>query len=79
MVSRSGLPLSQVSAVAIASRFCSIRSAIFSRMLDRSVAEVRPQASRTLWAASRAASISLASERGTSQTTLPVTGEMFCM
>ena len=42
-VSRTGLPLSQLSATAIFSRFCSIRSAILLRMTARSAGEVLPQ------------------------------------
>jgi hypothetical protein len=43
----------------------------------RSVGEVRPQASRALWAASSAFSMSSCVERGISQKGLPVTGLMF--
>ncbi len=64
-VSRTALPLSQVSVTASSSRFCSMRSAIFSRMFERSCTEVRPQASAAAWAASRALSMSSAVERGT--------------
>jgi hypothetical protein len=76
IVSRIGLPLSHVSASAIFSRFVSIRSAIFKRICDRSATAVRPQASLAAWAASRAASMSDASERAISQTGWPVIGEM---
>ena len=53
-----------------------MRSAIFSRMLERSVGDVLPQAGAALWAASSARSMSSAVERGTSQNTAPVTGVM---
>jgi hypothetical protein len=59
-----GLPLSQVSVMASSSRFCSMRSAIFSSTSERSCTEVRPQASAAAWAASRALSMSSAVERG---------------
>ena len=77
VVSRIGLPLSQVSASAMRSRFSSIRSAILFRMRARSPAEVRPQASLAACAASSAFSTSCASERATSQMTRPVIGEVF--
>mgnify|MGYP001436971679 CR=1 FL=1 len=41
----------------------------------RAAGEVRPQASRALWAASSASSMSAACERAAWQKTLPVTGE----
>src|ERR1700758_2967498 len=63
IVSRSGLPLSQVSALASSSRFCSMRSAILLRMLERSVGEVLPQAVLAAWAASSARSMSSAVDR----------------
>ncbi|MNN72274.1 hypothetical protein D3C81_1882950 [compost metagenome] len=75
-VSRIGLPLSQVSVMASSSRFCSIRSAILSRTLERSCTEVRPQASAAAWAASRAFSMSSAVERGNSAIGWPFTGEV---
>lgn len=65
-VSRTALPLSQVSVMASNSRFCSIRSAIFSSTSERSWALVLPQASAAAWAASSALSMSLAVERGKS-------------
>ena len=77
MVSRSGLPLSQVSALASSSRFCSMRSAILLRMLARVVGEALPQAVLAAWAASSASSMSSAVERGTSQNARPVIGVMF--
>src|SRR5690606_40676723 len=76
-VSRTALPLSQVSATASFSRLASIRSAILSRMLERSVGDVLPQAGAALWAASSASSMSSALERGISQKTSPVTGVIF--
>ena len=76
IVSRIGLPLSQVSAVASISRLASMRSAILLRMLARSAGLVRPQASLAAWAASSAGSMSAASERAISQTGWPVIGEM---
>jgi len=75
MVSRIGLPLSQVSAVARVWRFSSMRSAIRSRTRERSAALVLPQASLAAWAASRARSTSSACERAISQTLRPVIGE----
>ena len=77
VVSRIGLPLSQVSARAISSRFASIRSAIRLRISARSAALVRPQASLAACAASSAASTSSAFDRATSQSTWPFTGERF--
>ena len=47
----------QVSAVASSSRFCSMRSAIFSSTEARSVGEVRPQAALAACAASSARSM----------------------
>ena len=76
-VSRIGLPLSHVSATARASRFASMRSAIFSRMFERSVTVVLPHASAALCAASSASSTSAALPRATSQNTCPVTGVTF--
>ena len=77
VVSRIGLPLSQVSARAIVSRFASIRSATLFRITARSATLVRPQASLAACAASSAASTSAAFERATSQSTCPFTGERF--
>lgn len=51
-----------------------MRSAIFSRISERSCAEVRPQASAAAWAASSARSMSSAVERGNSAMASPVTG-----
>ena len=76
-VSRTGLPLSQVSASATAWRLASIRSAILFRITARSATLVLPQASFAAWAASRASSTSAASERATSHRTRPFTGEVF--
>ncbi len=53
-----------------------MRSAIFSRMFERSCTEVRPQASAAVWAASRALSMSSAVERGNSAIGWPFTGEV---
>ena len=64
-VSRTALPLSHVSATANISRFCSIRSAIFNKIFDRSVADVLPHASFAAWAASKASSISSSVDRAT--------------
>ena len=75
MVSRIGLPLSQVSARASSSRFSSMRSAMWFRISARSAALARPQASLAAWAASSAASTSVASERAISQSFAPFTGE----
>ncbi len=74
IVSRIGLPLSQVSASGESSRFSSMRSAILFRILARSAGEVLPQASLALCAASSASSMSSACERAISQTVLPVIG-----
>ncbi|MNJ53580.1 hypothetical protein D3C77_489750 [compost metagenome] len=71
------LPLSQVSVMASSSRFCSMRSAIFSRISERACTEVVPQASAAAWAASRAFSTSSAVERGNSAISWPFTGEVF--
>ena len=64
-VSRTALPLSHVSATASFSKFCSIRSAILSKMFARSVGDVLPHASLAACAASNACSISSAVERAT--------------
>ncbi|MCY1186938.1 hypothetical protein D9M73_278570 [compost metagenome] len=53
-----------------------MRSAIFSRTLERSCTEVRPQASAAAWAASSAFSMSSAVERGNSAIGWPFTGEV---
>src|SRR6187401_3793202 len=74
IVSRRGLPLSQVSAAASMGRFASMRSAILLRIFARSVVDVLPQAAFALCAASSANSTSAAEDRATSQKTLPVTG-----
>ena len=76
-VSRTGLPLSHVSATAIFSRFSSIRSAIRLRMSARSAGEVLFHVGAAAHAASRAASMSSAVPRPTSQNVLPVTGVGF--
>ncbi len=56
----------------------SITSAIFSRMLARSVVEVfPPHDGAAAWAASRAASMSSSVPRAISVNGLPLTGEMF--
>src|SRR3546814_13432229 len=75
VVSRIGLPLSQVSAGASLPRFTSMRSAIRLRISERSAGEVRPQAYLAACAASSASSISSASDRANWQTGLPVIGE----
>src|SRR5215469_4797167 len=75
VVSRIGLPLSHVSAVANFARLASMRSPILMRIRARSVELVRPQASLAAWAASSAASISDASERATSHTGRPIIAE----
>jgi hypothetical protein len=71
------LPFSQVSATASTVRFSSIRSAILSRTLERSVVDVRPHDSAAACAASRAASMSSSVPRAISVNGLPLTGEMF--
>jgi hypothetical protein len=55
----------------------SIRPAILLRMAALAAEEVLPQASLAACAASRARSMSAASERGISQNALPVTGLRF--
>ncbi len=77
VVSRIGLPLSQVSATASISRFASMTSAILFRIAARSAVLVLPQEGAALWAASSASSMSSAVPRATSVKALPVTGEMF--
>src|SRR6218665_1060770 len=77
LVSRIGLPLSQVSTAASFSKLASMRSAILLRILERSVTEVRPHASLAACAASNANSVSSAPERAPSQQPLPVAGVMF--
>ncbi|VEH42598.1 Uncharacterised protein [Kocuria rosea] len=77
MVSRTGLPLSQVSATASISRFCSIRSATRCSTSARSATGVFPQTGAAAHAASSAASMSSAVPRATSVKGLPLTGEMF--
>ncbi len=54
-----------------------MRSAILSRTLDRSVVDVRPQASAAFQAESSAASMSSAVPRAISVNGLPLTGETF--
>jgi hypothetical protein len=76
-VSRTALPLSQVSATASASRFCSIRSAILFSTTARSAAEVRPQPGAAPCAASSARSTSSAVPRAISVKFSPVTGVGF--
>jgi len=66
-----------VSATAMVKRLASMRSAIFSRMLARSVVEVLPQAVLALCAASSAALMSLSFERGMAVNTWPLMGELF--
>ena len=63
MVSRIGLPLSIVSAVASNSRLASKRSAILSNKLARSPGAVRPHLSAAACAASNASSTSSSLER----------------
>ena len=76
-VSRIGLPLSQTSASASASRLASIRSAILFKIAARSAGAVLPHAGAAAWAASSALSISEPSDRATSQNAWPVTGVTF--
>jgi len=76
-VSRTGLPFSQLSAIASASRFSSITSAILFRTFARSVVDISPHASFAAWAASSASSTSSALDSGTSVNGLPVTGVRF--
>ena len=74
MVSRIGLPLSQVSTVASSSRLSSMRWAIFSSMRARSAAEVLPQGGLGgVGGVERAVDV-LGFERGISHRTCPVTG-----
>ncbi len=76
-VSRTALPLSQVSATASSSRLSSIRSAILFRMFARSDDDVRPQPGAAPWAASSARSTSSAVPRAISVKFSPVTGVGF--
>jgi hypothetical protein len=73
----AGLPLSQLSAIAISSRLASMRSAILSRMLARSVTDVLPHAGAAAQAASRASSMSSEVPRATSVKAWPVIGVGF--
>ena len=77
MVSRNGFPLSNVSATARRSRFCSIRSAIRNKTAERSATEVSAQPLKAACAASNAKFTSSASERATSQKACPVMGVIF--
>ena len=54
-----------------------MRSAIFNRMLERSVIDFFAQLSLAAWAASNARLISSDVERGISQNSSPVTGLVF--
>ncbi len=76
-VSRTGLPFSQLSATARGSRWASIRSAIFSRMSERSVTDVRPHPGAASCAASSARSTSSAVPRAISVNGCPFTGDGF--
>jgi hypothetical protein len=78
-VSRTGLPLSQVSATASSSVCSSIASAIRLRTRARSVSDVSPQVSRDAWAASRASSMSSLVDRGTSVNFRAFAGDRSCM
>ena len=77
MLSRIGLPLSQLSACASTARLSCMRLAMATRMLARSAALVRPHASFAAWAASSACSMSAVAERAISHSGLPFTGEVF--
>ena len=77
VVSRIGLPLSQVSAWASSERLSSIRWAMALRITARSATLAEPQASLAAWAASSARSTSAASDRATSHRGWPFTGEVF--
>jgi len=74
MVSRIGLPLSIVSAVASSSRLASRRSAIFNSRLERCAGGVFAQLSAAACAASNASSTSSAPERAAWVYGLPVIG-----
>jgi len=76
IVSRIGLPLSQVSARASSSRFSSILSAIFHNRLLRVVAEATFHDTAALCAASNASSTSAPVERAILVKGLPSTGEI---
>ena len=78
-VSRTGLPFSQLSAIASISRFSSIASAILFSTLERSVVEVSAHSSLAAWAASSASSMSSADERGTEVKGSPVAGVTFSL
>ena len=73
-VSRTGLPLSQLSATASISRCSSIRSAIRFSTRARSASVASPQAVFAACAASSANSMSSAVERATCVKAWPVTG-----
>ncbi len=73
-VSRIGLPLSSVSAIARSSRFFSIVSAILLRTAARSAADVSAHLSLIACAASRAVSTSAAVERANSASGSPLIG-----
>src|SRR6056297_1388730 len=77
LVSRMAFPLSQVSALAKISKFCSILSAIFSSILLRSVAEETFQLAAASQAASIAFSISSAVDLGILVKDFPSTGDVF--
>ena len=77
VVSRRGLPLSIVSAIAMVERFFSMMSATCINIFARSVGLFFAQPSLAACAASNAKLISFSFDRATSQNTLPVTGEIF--
>ena len=74
IVSRIGLPLSIVSAVANNSRFASKRSAILSNIFARSCTDVLPHLSAAACAASNANSTSAAPDRAALVYGKPVIG-----
>ncbi len=74
IVSRTGLPFSQLSATASCCRLASIASATALSTAARSAGERRAQSSFAACAASSAASTSSGPESAISQITPPVTG-----
>ena len=78
-VSRTGLPLSQLSAIARIDLFSSMTSAMRFSTRDRSVVDASPHATRAAWAASSASSTSSGVDAGISVNGFPVTGVRFAL
>jgi hypothetical protein len=79
IVSRTGFPFSQLSAIASSSRCSSIASATLFSTRARSVADASPQPVLAAWAASSASSTSAGADRGTSVNGSPVAGVRFSL